>query len=225
MYDSLSDIGNSPLATDCHHLGPDLPPTPALRFHMTEEEETITGGDPDHSKFLYGSMSRPLGIWFSPEFECSLIAASGSWGVIGTSEPLGMSALSSFQLRPVDRASQAASVHKELRAQEENSGEDDPNPPELSLAGINRDDRDIKSARILTQVPEHPGAHSVIRFKKTVGPTGHSCYRDTAPAQTGTGSLHEGIEKIVRMDKVAPPRFVDELVSRWISGAQDPVAG
>jgi len=225
MYDSLSDIGNSPLAADCHHLGPDLPPTPALRFHMTEEEETIRGRDPDHSKFLYGSMSRPVGIWFSPEFEYSLIAASGSWGVIGTSEPLGMSALSSFQLRPVDRASQAASVHKELRAQQGSSGGDEPNPPELSLAGVNKEGRDIESARILTQVPEHPGAHSVIRFKKTVGPTGHSCYRDTAPAQTGTGSLHEGVEKIVRMDEVAPARFVDELVSRWISGAQDKVAG
>ena len=225
MYDSLSDIGNSPLAADCHHLGPDLPPTPALRFHMTEEEETIRGRDPDHSKFLYGSMSRPLGIWFSPEFEYSLIAASGSWGVIGTSEPLGMSALSSFQLRPVDRASQAASVHKELRAQQGSSGEDVPNPPELSLAGVNKEGRDIESARILTQVPEHPGAHSVIRFKKTVGPTGHFCYRDTAPAQTGTGTLHEGIEKIVRMDEVVPARFVDDLVSRWISGAQDPVAG
>ena len=170
-------------------------------------------------------MSRPLGIWFSPEFECSLIAASGSWGVIGTSEPLGMSALSSFQLRPVDLASQAASVHKELRPQQKSSGGDEPNSPELSLAGVNKEGRETESARVLTQVPEHPGAHSVIRFKKTVGPTGHSCYRDTAPAQTGTGSLHEGVEKIVRMDEVAPARFVDELVSRWISGAQDKVAG
>ena len=211
MYDDAKDLANTTPAFDRER--PEVPHPILLLGGTTDEADTIHNENPEHNRFLYASLYRPLGMWFKPEIEHSQIAGTAHWSVFGTSEPLGLDLLNSYQLVPVESSTLAAST---LRALEEEDGP-------RHLAGVDGDSYSgdgITVARVLTSIPEHKRPFSVITFRPDVGPTGHMCYRDTPADEIGTGTLYEGVKRIARMEEVIRPDTADYIISDWIAEAE-----
>lgn len=213
LYDSLRDVANRVIGQDSRHAD-SLDPAMAFRFGIVEDDNSVEREDPDHNDFLYASLSRPLGMWFKPEgVEYSFLGGSRRTGVIGTSEPLGVDVLNSYELTPYDPTTRAATLLRIWDREER---------PVLASAEGDRGVMD--RVDLLMQVPEHDGDWSRIIYDEK-GPFGHFEYNKTDPIwDIGAGTLGRAIKDLLDNEKeLIPETIAEDQVNRWLEDGMDPV--
>jgi hypothetical protein len=193
MFRSITDLGNISLidsASPC-----------ALRDGDTRKE-AIHNDDPDHNEYLYLSGRRPLGMWFSPDWEYSHISGATGWSIIGTSDPLSMKALNSYELRPVDEITRSASVIREWDLVSD-------------LAAYVGDSYDPDSVALLHQTA--PGTITVSSYRED-GHIGNLSFiiDGEGPYATGEGTFMRGVSILLEGDReMIEPRFALSMLDEW----------
>lgn len=203
MYDSLRDLANRPL--------PDLDglaDPSAYRLGITEEDG-VARAEAEHTEFLYASVRRPLGMWFDPPVECDVLGGSRRASVAGTSVPLGIETLNSFELVPLDRTTRAASVLKEW---------DERGRPTLASGEGDRYEG-FSRVCLWLQVPEHSGDWTLAVYDER-GPVRHFEYDipNEDIYSMGSGLVLCGLTDLLRDDQeMIPPRVAEDIVNRWLA--------
>jgi hypothetical protein len=185
----------------------DMPPIGAFQFGATDIDR-VARRNPDHADWIYHSPRRPLQGRLGIEADYSVLGGTPRTATIGTSEPLSREVLDGIELVPYNRTVRAASVAKTLLVEWESV----PN-----LASVVEDGRDAQKVRVLTEVPEHEGFRSVMRFLPSACPAGHVTLQRTDPYSTRPNSLLSGVQTLLRGGvRMVSPSIADTIIRRWM---------
>lgn len=207
MYDSLRDLANRVLGEDARQAA--LADPSGYRLGITDMEG-VSRDDPDHNDFLYASLSRPVGgLWLDIEQGHTILGGSRRAGVIGTSQPLEMEVLNSYELTPYDPTTRAATILREWDREEG-----------LAVAAGERGV--IEKVELLIQVPEHEGDWSKVIYDED-GPWGHMEMNEKDPIWSGgASSLLRGMKDFLRGEKeLIPLSIAEDQVQRWLEDLED----
>jgi len=202
MYNNLTDIANCSLPNPERY---GLAPKDAYFLGVSTEEHHVRS-DPEHSTFLYVSTRRPLGIWFNMDTPHTMLGGSRRAGVVGTSEPLTMETLRSYELTPFTNWDRAATV---VRAWDE-----DGRP---TLASATPDGNGgMRQVHMFLQMPQHTGDMSLVTFDER-GPVGHMCYSEPDPIwEPGADTVMKGVMSLLRGERqMIPSSFAEDMIDRW----------
>lgn len=193
----------------------DMPLMGAFMFGATDVDR-VKRKNPEHAGWIYHSPRRPFQGRLGIDVEYSVLGGTPRTATIGTSTPLPLEVLDGLELVPYNSTVRAASVVKTLL---EERGEIP------SLASVVEEGRDPQKVRIFTEVPEHEGFRSVMRFLPGACPAGHVTLRREKPYSTQPNSLLSGVQTLLRGEvRMVSPSIADTIVQQWLDkGAEVPV--
>jgi hypothetical protein len=189
-------------------------------YRNATDAPSVTEADPEHTKFLYASTRRPLGMWFDLPVPYSLVGGTARSGVVGTSVPLTIPVLDKSELVPFDEKSRAASIVADWTNPENLSLDvsGDLSGREVLATAVGNTAGAMKEVRLLG-ISEGPGEKAIRRVIRESGFDHQFIYQaETAGGEDFPHLTRATMDLLSGEGRFIYPNIAMDQASRWFDG-------